>query len=411
MREQPQTRRTVPTADQAVSQANGGFDPTMEVFTESGPTQLTDLSVGDLVYALNPEPRLVKPKPVVAVEQVACSQPLVAIETRRAAIRASPNQPIYYQTKGYPQPRTETARNLTNRIGYKFLTEWHSQSGRRLDTVDITDLTESYEARLWSEDHGSTVRAALPDGCEPVRRNSHTGYYFDAETFKRHQSAIERVGDTIAVCAGLNTRGRPYQFDGDDFLRFLGWFITEGSVHWPETSETALVGIAQQKQDERQSIRALFDRMGIAVSVTDDCFQFGSALYGELLERLCGAISAERHIPWFVWNLPAEQQRLLLDVLLAGDGSDRGTYYTASSDLAHDVMRLGAELGITPRYSQRNGGWQVYLNEANDGFHSGKHVHTHPAIDSLIQLTIADYPAVLLGTDGKFQWVGCSNIA
>jgi hypothetical protein len=409
---------TDPTAEQSLSSAEcaltreeGGFAPYMEVFTPSGPTRVDDLTVSDSVYALNPETKLVKSKPVVALEHVTPTAPLVTIETRRAEIHASASQPIYYRTKAIDLPHTTTAGSLTDRHYYKFLTDWQAPAGRHLDTVDVTDLTDRYEARVLYAAHGNSVRATLPEGCEPLRTNSHTGFFFDATTFKRHQKTIESDAETVEICAGANAWGRPYRFDGDDFIRFLAWFVTEGSVHRPDSSDTVRIGIAQRTAPHRQTIESLFDRLGIPVAISASAFEFGSAVYGELLERLCGIRSADRHLPWFVWNLSQAQKQLLLETLLEGDGNERGTYYTASEQLAQDVLRLAIHLGISPRFSNRYGRYQIYINTTKDGFRSDLHVDRVPETGSLVRLTVSEYPAVLVGRDGKFQWVGVSRIA
>lgn len=398
-------------SDRAVTRGEGGLAPAMHIFTPDGPTRVDVLSVGDTVYALNPETRILKPKPITARERIVPQEPLVAIECRWATLYVGARHPVYYQTKAIDRPRVVPANNLTDRIYYKFLTGWQAPPGKRLASVDITDLTDTYQARVRCTAHGNAVRATLPDGCEPVRCNSHTGYYFDSSTFKRYQDTLESLAETVEICGGPNSWGRPYKFEAADFIRFLGWFITEGSVYWNSTKDTAEVKIAQKTEQYRQAIRSLFDRLGIDVCASPSGFTFSSTVYGELLERLCGATSQNRHLPWFVWELEPNQKRLLLDTLLAGDGNEFGTYYTASEQLAFDVMRLAMNLGITPRYSNRYGGWQVFINRTKDGFRSDKHVTRREPTESLVRLTVRDYPAVLAGTDGTFQWIGVSRIA
>lgn len=407
----PTPNRATESADRAVSRAEGGFSLDMQLFTSTGPTCVDDITVGDTVYALNPDTKMVKLKPIDRIEQVTPHHPLVAIECLRAHLHVSANQPVYYQTKSIDRLRVVAAHDLPERAYYRFPTDWRTTPGQHLSTVDITDLTDTYEARLWSEVHGSTVRAGLPDGCEPVRRNSHTGYYFDSTTFKRHQDVIETVADTVEICGGPNTWGRPYRFDGSDFLRLLGWFITEGSIHWSSHKATAEVKFAQKTDRYRRVLQSLFDRLGISVSVSPDGFTFSSTVYAELFERLCGATSADRHLPWFVWDLSLAQKRVLLDTLLAGDGTESGVYYTASEQLASDVLRLAADLGITPRYTQRPGAYRVSVTRTRGGFRSETHVHRRPAPTSLVRLTVRDFPAVLAGRDGKFQWIGVSRIS
>jgi DNA polymerase I len=229
--------------------------------------------------------------------------------------------------------------------------------------------------------------------------------------FKRYQSAIELAADEVSVRERRNQRTHPYLFDGDDFIEFIGWFVTEGSVYWPEEKRTAQILVAQETPSHRRQIRALFRRMGLSFNETDKRFMFSSTLFGSLLESMCRADSRTKHLPRFVWRLPADQKRLLLNTLVAGDGNERGTYYTVSERLAYDVLRLALELGYKPRYTHRtNGCWQVFLSQGNDGFRSSTNVSTATSQMPLYRLVIEDYSAIIAGRNGRFQWVGVSGV-
>lgn len=90
-----QSDQPVPSADSAYMRTNGGLAPSMEIFTPTGSVPVTDLSVGDAVYTLDPELGLAKPQSVVALEQVTPNKPLVAIET---PARPSISAPTNYST-------------------------------------------------------------------------------------------------------------------------------------------------------------------------------------------------------------------------------------------------------------------------------------------------------------------------
>jgi DNA polymerase I len=391
--------------------ATGGFTAKTEVLTTTSLTKISDLSPGEVVYALDPVSRLIKPKPVTAVEPVLAEGELIAIETRRADIRVAPGHRIPYRTEARDEIRFKRAGDLAEQSYYKFVNDWRSLPKEPFGEVDLTDFVEEYEACVSHNGHGHTFRAALPENCEPVRNNGHTGYHFDARTFKQFQTSLETIANEITIRTGPNHHRRPYRFDGDDFIEFLGWFITEGNVYWPTSSDTAQIKIAQENESHRNSLTALFDRLGIGVHRDDRKFEFGSKVFGELLEDLCGAGSRNKHLPGFVWSLPADQQQLLLDVLLAGDGNDRQTYYTSSDHLMSDVLRLCLELGIKPRYTSRRGIWQIYVREVKDGFQSAEHVQRIETDSKLYRLTVADYSVIMAGRNGKFQWTGVSNVS
>jgi hypothetical protein len=74
---------------------------------------------------------------------------------------------------------------------------------------------------------------------------------------------------------------------------------------------------------------------------------------------------------------------------------------------------MGAANSLNSSVDQYNryGRYQVYINTTKDGFRSDLHIHRVPETGSLVRLTVSEYPAVLVGRDGKFQWVGVSRIA
>lgn len=395
---------------EAVDLASGGLTGDTAIMTPDGPVQVTDLTVGTEVYALNPTTDLMKMKPVTTVDRTAEDE-VVTIETRRADIHVASGQRIPFKTRDIARTRFQRAGDLEDRREYRFINEWRYPWGDSLETIDVTDFVDRYEARATIDCHGHSFRAALPDGCDPCRNNSHTGYFFDPETFKAFQPAIESVAEDVTIQRGPKHRGRPYRFDGDAFLRFLGWFVTEGSVTWSTARNSAEIQIAQEKPEAREAISDLLTAMGFQFEDTGRAFRFGSKLYGEFLDQFCTTDSGDKRLPALVWCCSPAQKQDLLDVLLRGDGNDRGTYYTASDALARDVLRLCIELGVKPRYRIRNGVWQIYVRRVNDGFDATRHVRRTAENRPLYRLAVEDYPVVMAGRNHKFQWVGVSGVS
>lgn len=392
--------------------AAGGFAPDVAVVTTAGPVPVMELAPGQQVYALAPTTGICTLKPLAAVSEVAAPARLVNLETQRASLTLAPDQPLPCRTPAEDTPRWRPVGDL-DRSYLKFVNEWRPRQTAPVETIDITDhlAPDAFAACAATDAHGHTFRAALPADCTPCRRNSHTGYYFDGATFSEHQAAIEAAADRVTIQAAPGHRRRPYRFDATDFLTLVGWFVTEGSVHWPAARETAQVNIAQDTPRHRATIRALFDRLGLSVSIGPKRFELGSALYGRLFADLCGTDSRSKRLPPFVWRASPHQRRVLLTTLVRGDGNERQTYYTTSDALAAAVCRLCVGLGLTPRFTRRDDVWQLYIRRVNDGF-SGSHVSHRPATtDRLVRLTLTDYPAVMAGRDGRFQWVGVSEVA
>lgn len=67
------------------------------------------------------------------------------------------------------------------------------------------------------------------------------------------------------------------------------------------------------------------------------------------LERECGSHSHNKKLPAWVLNLSGRQARLLLDVMIAGDGTKHGSghvYYTVSKELADNVQAMCVASGV-----------------------------------------------------------------
>lgn len=75
------------------------------------------------MYALDPMTRLVKRKPVTAVEQVTHDGPLVALETQRCALYVAHDHRILYRTRDNSRVRVQRAGNLHERSRYTFIND------------------------------------------------------------------------------------------------------------------------------------------------------------------------------------------------------------------------------------------------------------------------------------------------
>ena len=398
-------------SEPAIELSRGGVLEGTAVMTARGPVPVENLDVGDQVYALDVTTDLVKLKPVVDIEPFNYSGPIIHAEARRIDLRLHPEQRLPYRTKSVDTVRFQRAGDIETQSAYHLISEWQSTPGRRLETIDVTDYVSEFEASVSIDCHGHTFRAALPEDCEPTGRNGATGYHFDSKTFKGYQDTLESLGSEVFIRDSKNHWRRPYRFDGDDFIRFLGWFITEGSITRKSDRDSAAISIAQKTPKYCQRLERLFDRVGLDVDDSGSSYSFGSKVYARLLERLCGDGSESKHLPALMWDLSTEQQELLLSVLMDGDGNDWDVYYTSSDQLAKDIARLCVEVGLKPRYGYSDGIWELYIGQVNDRLHSGRQTSLADVHDRLYRLTVADYHVALMGRDGKFQWVGVSRVS
>ena len=418
------------------------FTPDTEVLTPSGVRDITDLTVGDDVYSLDPETMEMEVKPVVDTQAYPdYRDELVDIQTSKIDFRVTPNHRMLVrkaETNGveWDDYRFVEAGDLDHASNYQLPHDWNGPDGERVDRIDLTELVDEFEVWCDNDVHGHTLKAEVGSYPDTIVKNDldTTGYVFDADEFDEHRGYLDKHCSRFRVHAERGRKWVPRFYDGDDFLDLLAWYITEGSVYTSETKEfdgqlrgsATSVQIAQDApaattddvaadggESDHAVIGSLLDRMGFDYYVDDRGYQFTSRLLGRLLERSCGGNSFEKRIPDLVFEASREQKRRFLDTLVAGDG-DRGSdsawrYTTSSERLRDDVLRLCAHLGLTANYNHDSGSWRIYCGEnAKNTLRMHRSGGRSTAEDGVYCVTVADNHTLLAGRNGRFQFVGQS---
>jgi PBSX family phage portal protein len=167
----------------------------------------------------------------------------------------------------------------------------------------------------------------------------------------------------------------------DDWLEFIGYFVSEGGLLTTDHSAAPyLVYIDQKKPETREKIRACLDRLGWTYSVQEKkCgtthFLLSNRCLRDWLIRNVGTHAQDKRIPWEYLSLPRPELRILFNALMAGDGHidlrdnrESGYYSTTSTVLAGQVQRLGIQLGLRATVGlhyeaegNRSDAWRVNL--------------------------------------------------
>ena len=163
----------------------------------------------------------------------------------------------------------------------------------------------------------------------------------------------------------------------EDFLKILGWYISEGCKHF-NTKRNLVNGIniGQSESGNNKTYNAMktvFSSVGVDFSETArrDTFFIGSrrnALNEKLVNYLsaldnCGDKANSKCIPRDIKNMSCKNLKILLDALVEGDGSVRPatkkkpttkkyySYTTVSRQLRDDVIEILFKLGYSPRFN------------------------------------------------------------
>ena len=150
-----------------------------------------------------------------------------------------------------------------------------------------------------------------------------------------------------------------YKIKTDVFVKFMGWFLSEGSCS-KRSDNSYQITIAQQKYREK----CLNDLKQLPFNIwkTEEGFGFYDKDFGKYLSKF--GYSHEKFIPKEIKQLSSEYIRYFLDAFRLGDGSTRKvsytgkvgnfqnelTYVTSSKQLADDLGELILKVGRRPSF-------------------------------------------------------------
>jgi len=138
-----------------------------------------------------------------------------------------------------------------------------------------------------------------------------------------------------------------------DWLKFLGWFISEGSLSHSDSGY--LVRIYQSNKKNRKEIFELLERMGLKPFECSRSVDFQSKQIYNYLEQNCGKGVYEKQIPKEVLALCKLQLINIFDTLIKGDGSiskqinrnkPKIIFITSSQKLKDGFIELCLKLGF-----------------------------------------------------------------
>lgn len=240
--------------------------------------------------------------------------------------------------------------------------EWHCPSHVHAfpfkgDMVHINGGTKSPLDILVTPNHRMVVRPGypLPVGSRTPHKNPRHWSFREAGTLSTSKWMLP-------YAIGADTTGGGGSVA---FARFLGWWISEGSLADNAPVLTQTVG--QTSERMRETVAELgYDAHCLvqdgSARQRQPCMHLrlrGASDLGRWLREQCGGKTRVKHIPECAFSWSVEARRALLDALIDGDGTrrseNRSSYCTTSRQLADDVQRLAISLGRSGRLASREG--------------------------------------------------------
>ncbi|MHA2279575.1 MAG: hypothetical protein ACXAC5_01605 [Promethearchaeota archaeon] len=200
---------------------------------------------------------------------------------------------------------------------------------------------------------------------------------------------VNRVNPLTNIASPSTPNGIDIRF----YLKLMGWYVSEGSVaHCLSSGSPSVLSISQLKGGKLhwKISRALHDFAGQvkinsyshyrkSKNRTEMTWTVSDRTVAQDLVAQCGDRSENKHLPRWVMSLSRRMKKILLDALVAGDGTagrphGAEVYYTCSSQLADDVQELAFLAGYEAAKwgPYKNPGhrdmYHVHLNESAPQF-------------------------------------------
>lgn len=268
------------------------YTPDTEVLTQDGWKLITDVTLQDTFYSLNPNTHEIEFSKALAIPSFRHSGPMYSLDTTQVSLCVTDNHNLYACPRGESKYSLIEAKDLYG-TRYKMKKDgiWHGASPEVFRFPKFTQKTKS-------------------------------------------GSLIEKDGATLPISA---------------YCKLLGMFLSEGCLFRHDKSGSFGIEISQSKESNRSELFEFLEAAGIKFNPTKTGVRiYGKSFYSYFKQF---GLSYEKFISREVFSYSKEDQKILLDALIWGDGnvSNNGTlsYTTCSKRLADDISRLCLHVGYS----------------------------------------------------------------
>ncbi|PSP34333.1 DNA polymerase, partial [Halobacteriales archaeon QH_10_67_22] len=402
------------------------FSGDTDVLTPDGAKNIREVEAGDPIYTLNPETFECEIKPVAETHAYKNRYgQLHHISGDTHDFKVTENHRFLVSTeRGWDEQSpgdfefTEY-RDLTETRRYAF-PRHEPMDGTVPERFDLVDEVDEGYVVVYSDEDVRWFRNRMPEAVVESLDLAHgpSGavgleqkvgkYLLPVSVYRSHRQTVEEYADRTYLKYDRRHRETPISFEMEDWLAFLGWYITGGSID----DATKRTTIHQQGQTDRDTICSLLDRMGINYSTDQRGINISNQYLQTWLRENCGNGSSTKRLPEWVFGLDGELLETLLETMVRGDGtwteSGLGKLWTTSDDLKDAVVDVAVRCGEKPTVSRENDGtWYVSIGKRGS-FKQETHATVEPHDGDVYCVTAEDNHVVLAGRNGHFQWVGQS---
>jgi hypothetical protein len=232
-----------------------------------------------------------------------------------------------------------------------------------------------------------------------------------------------------------------FEFDFNDWLELIGWYISEGTLYVSKKENTKYVMICQKTKKGREKIKTLLERMGFVnqkqnrwnnqflyYRMSPDGFKFTVDSILDWLKENCRRGSFNKIIPNFLLDYDHSHIQHLYQTMMDGDGSFKhnsknsiqtAKYSTVSKELALQFQQLCIHLGLRTKIvfeeskdKSRPSIYRIFIYSvpcAMQKHPKRNNITSEDYKGKIYCVTVKDNHTVLAGRNGCFNFTGQSN--
>lgn len=372
------------------------FSPDTELWTIDGPRNVAKIDNEDLLATMNPVTGCLEYHRPLDLHHYDYKGDLIHFQSESFDFMVTPNHRMWTKHR--------------SDLGWGFV-----EAGRFLSGI--------------SQQQEEADRIVSRSGAYPSIRSAAIALSVSEATLRRWISGRRPVGlfaESMQFDTQVEWHGEDVdEIDGiptDDWLTFLGWFLSDGHSYKHVTNPGGyIVGITQKDTSVLEDLAQLVQRMGYSPFIKTNCTTPQIRVYNkELYERMkIFGKAADKFIPPQIKNLPPHRLRILLAALAAGDGTkdesgDCYRYSTISIQLAWDVAEIAWKCGygFKLRSVDRDYGQKLYIVNLRTNRNKPRIVQpilAEPYSGPVHCVTVSNH-LVFAGRNGKFAWTGNSHL-
>ncbi len=349
------------------------FSQDTDVMTKDGIKNIKEINTEDIVYTLDPESFEIEESKVIATQKIPANEMFI-FKNKSVDFRITPEHKVFYRTStGFVKRRADFFRSRAGKEYGQITFAFHKPKKKGLypESMDLSKYIDKKHIRLKN------------------------GYVKDFGSSK-----------------GSSSNPFPLKYKSEDFARFLGWYISEGSIARTGNNSWQIRITQCSNEDYRLQIEQLLKSMNIPFGKDNRAFYFTSRIWKKFIEENILKGSACKRIPKFVFDWSPNLLRLLFETMMKGDGHKNGRRYsTKSLQLMRDFLYLAFLCGINVGTVWEDDCWRISMRNCKKNITlKYKGISIEQTNEIAYCITTDRNHIIYAGRNLKFNWIGqCDN--